>query len=262
MNFDNNIKKYSVVLADSNRDYLRLLTDYLEQTNKFYIEEYAFDGKQAYELTMYKKPDLLILDLIMPKYDSFAVLEELYINGYDSSTKVVLTSAIGIDFVLKKAESFNINYIFLKPFERKIFQKRIIEVMGEEYSKSLPFCNRSIKNAQDIVTTNIKSVGITANIKGYHYLREAILLVHENSDWMRKLTAGPYVQVAINFDSTPLRVERAMRHAIESAWNRGSLSVLEEFFGYTILETKGKPTNGEFIAMLADRLDTEFKYVD
>ena len=113
-----------------------------------------------------------------------------------------------------------------------------------------------------MVTSHIKAIGITANIRGYHYLREAILLVHENFDLMNQLTTSLYVSVAKKYNSTPQRVERAMRHAIETAWNKGNIEVLENFFGYTILDTKGKPTNGEFIAMLADKLNTELKYVD
>jgi two-component system response regulator (stage 0 sporulation protein A) len=114
----------------------------------------------------------------------------------------------------------------------------------------------------DIVTRHIKTVGITANVKGYYYLRDAILMVHDDFDLMSHLTAGLYARVADKHNSTPQRVERAMRHAIETAWNRGDIKVLEEFFGYTILDSKGKPTNGEFIAMLADKLSTELKYVD
>lgn len=252
--------RYRAVLADSNRDYLKLLSSFLEEVGIFFIEEYAFDGRQAFELTMKYRPDILILDLIMPVLDGFAVLEELAKSGYDGETKVVMTSAVSLDFIMKKAESYSVDYIFIKPFDKDVFKKRISQIMerqggvspGEIYKTDPSF----------VVTKHIKSIGITANIMGYHYLREAILLVHEDFELMSRLTTGLYVSVAQKYNSTPQRVERAMRHAIETAWNKGNVEVLENFFGYTILDTKGKPTNGEFIAMLADMLNTELKYVD
>jgi two-component system, response regulator, stage 0 sporulation protein A len=254
------VKKFRALLADNNRDYLRLISGFLEETGVFSIEEYAFDGRQALELTMGLKPDILVLDLIMPFLDGFAVLEELGRNSYEGNTKVVMTSAVSLDFIMKKSESYEIDYIFLKPFDKEIFKRRILEIMACKKAEAVSREARS--DPGYVVTKHIKAVGITANIKGYHYLREAILLVHDNFELMSQLTTGLYVSVAEKYNSTPQRVERAMRHAIETAWNKGNVKVLEDFFGYTILDTKGKPTNGEFIAMLADKLNTELKYVD
>ncbi len=253
--------KFRTLLADNNRDYLRVVSDYLCETGRFIIEDYAFDGRQAYELTRTTKPDLLILDLLMPVLDGFAVLEELAAAGYDADTKIVMTSAVSLDFVLKKAQSNHVDYLFIKPFEKEVFKRRLVELMTQDKGESAE-CGRTEPRADDIVTRHIKQVGITANIKGYHYLRDAILMVHHDFDLMSRLTTGLYASVADKYNSTPQRVERAMRHAIETAWNRGSIKVLEDFFGYTILDTKGKPTNGEFIAMLADKLNTELKHVD
>ncbi len=256
----NNNNKHRAVLADNNRDYLKLLSSFLEETGIIKIEDYAFDGRQAFEMAMNYKPDLLLLDLIMPMLDGFAVLEELIRSGYDGRTRIVMTSAVSLDFIMKKAESYNVDYIFLKPFDKDVFKKRITEIMTQESRTHLGEPQKA--DPGEVVTKHIKSIGITANIRGYHYLREAILLVHDNFDMMSQLTTGLYVSVAQKYNSTPQRVERAMRHAIETAWNKGNIEVLEKLFGYTILDTKGKPTNGEFIAMLADRLNTELKYVD
>lgn len=253
--------KFRTLLADNNRDYLRLVAEYLNETGQFIIEDYAFDGRQACELTLSLKPDLLVLDLLMPMLDGFAVLEELAASDYQGQTRVVMTSAVSLDFVLKKAQSYHVDYVFIKPFDREVFKRRVLELM--EHDKIITPVNERLEpRADDIVTRHIKQVGITANIKGYHYLRDAILMVHDDFDLMSHLTNGLYATVADKYNSTPQRVERAMRHAIETAWNRGNIKVLEEFFGYTILDTKGKPTNGEFIAMLADKLNTELKYVD
>lgn len=251
--------RLTVILADNNREYLRMVSDYLTATGKFAVIEYAFDGRQAVELVTKYKPDLFIVDLIMPVLDGFAVLEELANNGYNADTRIVMTSAVGLDFILKKAESFNIDYIFLKPFDKDVFIKRIMELMDyrTDSQQVMP-----VSSPSEIITKHIKRVGITANVKGYYYLRDAILLVHNDFDLMSRLTTGLYATVAKKYNSTPQRVERAMRHAIETAWNRGDIRVLEDFFGYTIHDTKGKPTNGEFIAMLADKLNTELKYVD
>ncbi len=252
---------FRTILADNNRDYLRLVADFLKETGRFTIEDYAFDGRQALELTRTLQPDLLVLDLLMPFLDGFAVLEELAASGYRGETKVVMTSAVNLDFVLKKAKCYDVDYMFIKPFEKDVFKKRMVELMLCDKAEAQD-TQEMPPRADDIVTRHIKQVGITANIKGYHYLRDAILMVHNDFDLMSRLTTGLYATVADKYNSTPQRVERAMRHAIETAWNRGNISVLEEFFGYTILETKGKPTNGEFIAMLADKLNTELKYVD
>jgi len=251
-----------VILADSNRDYLRLVSSFLMETNEFEIIDFAFDGRQAYDLTRAHKPDLLVVDLIMPILDGFAVLEELGRDGFYAETKVVMTSAVNLDFVLKKAECYNVDYVFLKPFDKEVFKRRVLELMAYVIPDTRIFGSRTEPDPSQIVTDHIKKVGITANIKGYYYLRDAILLVHEDFELMSHLTTGLYKCVANKHKSTPQRVERAMRHAIETAWNRGNIEVLEDFFGYTILDTKGKPTNGEFIAMLADKLNTELKYVD
>lgn len=253
------LSQYSVLLADNNREYLRMISEFLTGTGRFIISEYAFDGRQAVDLVMRLNPDLFIIDLIMPILDGFAVLEELSKAGYSKSTRIVMTSAVGLDFILKKAETFDIDYIFLKPFEKEVFVKRVLELM--EYRGGIKNIPR-VSDPRDIITNHIKKVGITANVKGYHYLRDAILLVHNDFELMSRLTTGLYVTVAEKYQSTPQRVERAMRHAIETAWNRGDIRVLEDFFGYTIHDSKGKPTNGEFIAMLADKLNTELKYVD
>ncbi len=254
----NGIHTYKVVLADNNRQCLRFISGLLTEINMFSVEDYAFDGRQAYDLTMKHAPDLLIIDLIMPIYDGFAVLEELRQNGYQHHTKIVMTSAVGIDYVFKKAQSYNVDHIFIKPFEKEVFKKRILELMSHDNITTLV----TDRTPQEVVTQHIKAVGITANVKGYYYLRDAILMVFDDFDLISHLTTDLYVRVAQKYDATPQRVERAMRHAIESAWNRGSVRVLEDFFGYTICDTKGKPTNGEFIAMLADKLNTELGCID
>jgi two-component system response regulator (stage 0 sporulation protein A) len=237
-----------------------MVADYLGETGLFVVEEYAFDGREALELTRELKPDLLVLDLLLPQLDGFAVMEELAAGGYNAPTKVTMTSLVGLDFVLKKAESYHVDYVFIKPFEKEVFKRRLVEIMSDD--SGAVETRPAEPRPDDIVTRHIKTVGITANVKGYYYLRDAILMVHDDFDLMSHLTAGLYARVADKHNSTPQRVERAMRHAIETAWNRGDIKVLEEFFGYTILDSKGKPTNGEFIAMLADKLSTELKYVD
>ena len=257
-NYNSN-SKFTAILADNNREYLRMVSDYLTETGRFSVSEYAFDGREAVELMLRIKPDLFVIDLIMPVLDGFAVLEELIRVGYSAGTRIVMTSAEALEIILKKAESFGVDYIFLKPFDKDVFKKRILELM--EFRTEAHHVPRAA-SPSEIITQHIKKVGITANVKGYYYLRDAILLVHNDFEMMSHLTTGLYATVAEKYNSTPQRVERAMRHAIEAAWNRGDIRVLEDFFGYTIHDNKGKPTNGEFIAMLADKLNTELKHVD
>jgi len=255
-------EKYTVVIVDHNRKSLRLVRDYLAATGQFEVVDFAFDGKQAVDVILQNKPDLLVIDLILPELDCFAVLEALRSMDYDTPTRIVMTLAVGLDFVLKRAETFGVDYIFLKPFDKNVFQKRVLEMMEFRQDQKGLANNMQNANAIDIVTKLIKMAGVTANVKGYHYLRDAILMVYEDFGLINRLTTDLYGGIAKKYDSTPSRVERAMRHAIETAFGRADIDVLESLFGYTIMENKGKPTNGEFIAMLADKLATELKYVD
>lgn len=259
-------KKHRVVIADNNRSYLELMRDYFKKMNGFEIVAYAFDGKEACELAKLEKPDLIIVDLILPVIDGFGVIEYIRSCRELFYTKIVMISAISLDFVVKKAADLGIDYFFIKPFDIEIFKKRIMEIM------SLNQTNDSFrdefeviyepKTEESIITSLIRQVSIKPNIKGYHYLRDAILLVLKDITFLSAITTKLYPNIAKKHNTTSQRVERAIRHAIESAWVNGRVSVLDGLFGYTINEKKGKPTNGEFIAMIADKVRIEKSFID
>jgi two-component system response regulator (stage 0 sporulation protein A) len=260
-------RKYRVVVADNNRNYLELIRDYFKKMNDFEIVAYAFDGKEACELAKLEKPDLFIVDLILPVIDGFGVIENIRSNKELSHTKIIMISAISLDFVVKKAARLGIDYFFIKPFDIEIFKKRVIEVMSflparnteEAYAETL---NDQPKSEETIITRLIQQVSIKPNVKGYHYLREAILLVLNDITLLSAITTKLYPDIACRHNTTSPRVERAIRHAIETAWINAKVSVLDGLFGYTINEKKGKPTNGEFIAMIADKVRIEKSFVD
>jgi len=253
--------KFTVLLADRNKDNLRLMTEYLSQTEDFVVLDFAFDGRQALELTKELEPDLLIIDSILPKLDCFAVLEELAASGYKKDTKVIVTSEVRLDFVLKKAESFGIGHVFLKPLEKEAFLRRVSETVRQQ-AKGAAFMRVRVEQcSHEIVTRHIRTVGITANVKGYQYLRDAIILVQEDFSLINRLSTELYVFIASKYSSTPSCVERAIRHAIGAAWARGNARALESFLGFAIFEQEGRPSNGAVIAMLADKLNTELSYM-
>lgn len=195
--------------------------------------------------------------MILPKFDCLAVLEELKANGYNKETKVIITSEGWLDFVFKKTVSFGIDYVFLKPLEKEAFIKRVSEIMRQQTGSAKLLSGGGAQCAHDIVTRHIRTVGITANVKGYQYLRDAIILVRDDFGLINRLSKELYVLIASKYSSTPSRVERAIRHAIGAAWDRGETGAPESFVGFAILERKGKPSNGAFMAMLADKLNTE-----
>lgn len=253
-------KKNTALLADSNRDNLRNMRDCLNQTGRFEILDYAFDGRQALQMIKELEPDLLIIDLVMPRLDCFAVLEALEEIGYRKETKVIVTSVIWLDFVLKKAQSLDVDYVLHKPFEKTFFQRRVCEIMQHQKGSAALLGGGAAVNERAIVTKHIKTVGITANVKGYHYLRDAIIMVRQDFRLMRRLTTDVYVQIAKEYETSPQCVERAIRHAIAGAWNRGDEASLTSFLGFANLVSNRKPSNGELITMLADKLRIELSY--
>lgn len=259
-------KKHRVVIADNNRSYLELMRDYFKKMNGFEIVAYAFDGKEACELAKLEKPDLIIVDLILPVIDGFGVIEHIRSCKELNHTKIVMISAISLDFVVKKAADLGIDYFFIKPFDIEIFKKRITEIMCFKHNIDTPYNDlgdfNEPKTEETIITGLIRQVSIKPNIKGYHYLRDAILLVLKDITFLSAITTKLYPSIAKRHNTTSQRVERAIRHAIETAWVNGRVSVLDGLFGYTINEKKGKPTNGEFIAMIADKVRIEKSFVD
>ena len=206
------------------------------------------DGREALRVIEERKPDLLLTDVALPGLDGLGLLQALKEReGY--VPKIIIVSAFCGEKTMSDAEKLGVSYYLPKPCEPGSLLERM---RGIFESPSAP--ERKSYTLKNTVTSVIHEIGVPAHIKGYQYLREAIIIAVNDMEVINAVTKVLYPEVAKRFGTTPSRVERAIRHAIEVAWDRGDLETLQKYFGYTVSNTKGKPTNSEFIAMIADRL--------
>ena len=269
--------KIKVLLADDNKDFCQVLKEYLSNEDDIEILGIAKDGIEALELVKSKQPDLLVLDVIMPHLDGLGVIEKLNEMELEKMPKIIVLSAVGQDKITQTAINLGADYYIVKPFDFVIFINRIRElVLNKAAASQSKTSNKQASEVQmtrsnenqksssgnlDAEITNIiHEIGVPAHIKGYLYLREAIKMVINNVELLGAVTKELYPNIAKEFNTTPSRVERAIRHAIEVAWSRGKVDTINQLFGYTVHTTKGKPTNSEFIAMIADKLRLEHSY--
>lgn len=263
-------EKIRVLLADDNKDFCDILSEYLNKQDDMEVAGIAYDGMEAVDLVLRTAPDLLILDIIMPHLDGLGVLEKLNASELEFMPKIIVLSAVGQDRITQKAITLGADYYIVKPFDIAMFLKRIRELFADEnqntYVKKPGSATSNISVRSDVslenkITELMHELGIPAHIKGYQFLREAIALVVDDMGMLGKITKQLYPTIAEKYATTPSRVERAIRHAIEVAWSRGKTDTLTKMFGYTIQIDRGKPTNGEFIAMIADKLRMDYKMI-
>ncbi len=247
----------TVFIADGTEDFCTGLSAALQLADGFQVVGTAADGESAIRMIEERKPDLLVLDLMLAKKDGISVLKA--ISSMDKLPQVLAVSAFVTGYVSTAAANLGVRYLMLKPCDMTALVERLEEIRQGE-SLSLANSRRPDKhNIESMVTNIIHEIGVPAHIKGYQYLREAIIIAVNDMDVINAITKVLYPQVAKTFQTTPSRVERAIRHAIEVAWDRGDLDTLQRFFGYTVSNTKGKPTNSEFIALIADKLQLQLK---
>ncbi|WP_443081841.1 sporulation transcription factor Spo0A [Terrisporobacter sp.] len=267
-------EKIKIVLADDNKDFCQLLKEYLSNEDDIEILGIAKDGIEALELVQKTQPDLLVLDVIMPHLDGLGVIEKLNSMDLPKQPKIIVLSAVGQDKITQTAINLGADYYIVKPFDFVIFINRIRELVTNKVVGAEPKMRQNqeiqmtrsdyVKNTGNIeteITNIIHEIGVPAHIKGYLYLREAIKMVIDNVELLGAVTKELYPSIAKKYNTTPSRVERAIRHAIEVAWSRGKVDTINQLFGYTVHNTKGKPTNSEFIAMIADKLRLEHSMV-
>ncbi len=275
-------KKISVVLVDDSKSLCDYLSGYFASLEDIEVVGVAHDGEEGYELICDKKPDVAILDIVMPKLDGLGLLERLGETELDKKITYIMLSAVGHDTITQKAMQLGAHYYIVKPFEKiEILTERIRQVyklINEDMSKKESVIHNAVadrgpktfkdmppviddNNLESVITSVIHDIGVPAHIKGYNYLREAIGLCIHDDEFINSITKMLYPTVARNYQTTSSRVERAIRHAIEVAWSRGKEEVLNDIFGYTIDTNKGKPTNGEFIAMISDSIRLKMKNV-
>lgn len=259
--------KTKILVADDNREFAQLLTKYINTQNDMEVVSTVHDGKEALEYLENNNPDILLLDVIMPEMDGLAVLENIV--KMEKKPIIIMITAIGQERITQKALSLGALYYIVKPFDMSVLISRIRDLTTEDtvYLKEpkqsyITITSSNKEKAVEAKVTNIiHDIGVPAHIKGYQYIREAILLTINDNDIMNAVTKCLYPSLARQFKTTPSRIERAIRHAIEVAWNRGQIEVHDNIFGYTVNSNKGKPTNSEFIAMIADKLRLELKAV-
>ncbi|MBQ4110508.1 MAG: sporulation transcription factor Spo0A [Clostridia bacterium] len=263
-----NNKQITVLLADNSQKFKSELEGKLNQTEGFSVIDSVSDGTQVVDKIKTMKPDVVIMDILLPFTDGVAILETLKRENLTKTPQIIVVSAVTLESTVRRAiENGALSYI-AKPCKPESVISTIKNLIGDanEFGELMSASDTSEKiipscNVQEFfeskITHIIHRVGVPAHIKGYHYLRSAILKAIFNSDILNSVTKELYPQVAEDFNTTSPRVERAIRHAIEVAWNRGEEETIEELFGYTIESQRGKPTNSEFIAMIADNLRLE-----
>ena len=247
----------TVLIADGAEEFCSSLTTALQRAGGFQVVGTATDGEQAIRSILQLKPYILVLDLMLSKQDGISVLKNL--STMEHKPVTLATSCFVSDYVSAAVGNLGVRYLMLKPCDMSALVERLEEIRGGEslrYPARRPMDKNSIES---MVTGIIHEIGVPAHIKGYQYLREAIIIAVNDMDVINAITKVLYPQVAKTFGTTPSRVERAIRHAIEVAWDRGDLDTLQRFFGYTVSNTKGKPTNSEFIALIADKLQLQLK---
>lgn len=250
----------TVFIADSTEEFCTLLANTLQRSDKFQVVGCANDGEQALRRVMELKPQILVLDLMLAKRDGISILKSL--AAAERKPAVLVTSGFITEYVAATAANLGARYLMLKPCDMEALVERLEEIRGGENRKNMGLRRNDKTDIEAMVTSIIHEIGVPAHIKGYQYLREAIIIAVNDMDVINAITKVLYPQVAKTFQTTPSRVERAIRHAIEVAWDRGDLDTLQRFFGYTVSNTKGKPTNSEFIALIADKLQLQLKGAD
>ncbi len=244
---DNRIK---VMLTDVNEDARSMLQDALEETGRFTVVGSTGDGNEVLQMVADAKPDVLVLDLILPGMDGLGILRRM---DSEKRPKILAVSNFVTQEVVAEAGNLGASMFLSKPYNDSALVEHLIS-LAEKSEKQLHG-----PGLEELVTSIIHEVGVPAHIKGYQYVREAIMITVENMDVINSVTKVLYPEVAKRYHTTPSRVERAIRHAIEVAWDRGDLETLQRFFGYTVSNAKGKPTNSEFIAMISDRIRLKMK---
>ena len=256
---ENNIK---ILIADSNSDFAQSLTDILKKHAGIEVAGCVADGMAAVRAAREMQPDVIVMDIVIPPLDGLCAIREINKLGLKKKPDIYVTSKFSSEASIREAVELGVSYFMIKPFDMEMLADRLLSVASAQTASRTEVNLHKEKNEAELevrVTKMIHEVGVPAHIKGYQYLRDAIMMTVDDMNVINAITKVLYPTVARHYSTTSSRVERAIRHAIEVAWDRGDVEVLQKVFGYTVSQTKGKPTNSEFISMLADRLRLELK---
>lgn len=262
------MRRLNVAIADDNERILNILEEIVSGDEELTLVGKANNGEDMYRIIKEKQPDVVLLDLIMPKMDGLSVMEMVNTDRtLKKSPDFIIITAVGQEQITEDAFKKGANYYIMKPFNNEMVLNRIKHTQDrrklETTMNAITFERQTEQieeNLESRVTNMIHEIGIPAHIKGYHYLRDAIMMAVDDMDVLNAITKILYPTVAKKYKTTSSRVERAIRHAIEVAWSRGKLDILDDLFGYTISNGKGKPTNSEFIALVSDTIRLEKKH--
>ncbi|MBP5427391.1 MAG: sporulation transcription factor Spo0A [Clostridiales bacterium] len=258
-------EKIKVLIANENRTFTDIEEEFLTGQEDMEIELFLGNGIEIYEEILKREPDVVIMDVVMSYIDGLEVLNRLQDQGLDKKPIFIIVSDIKENAVIEKTINLGAKYYLVKPVNMKVLCARIRGLYHYDRTgrKCLNTLNdeeiKTLIKLQEKVTNIMCALGVPAHIKGYRYLREAIITVIEDINILNSITKSLYPAIAQKYNTTPSRVERSIRHAIEVACQRGQIEVMENIFGYTINSGKGKPTNSEFIAMIADKLRLEMQ---
>ena len=241
-----------ILIANDNAEESKLISEKLtNEKNEFEIDIVS-SGAKAIEKLEESCYDLLIVDLVLPEVDGFEVIERA--KELSNETKIIVVSALASEIFIKKATGFGASYYMLKPLSIEVLEKRVKDILFDYDTAKAASKPEFDKEIEEKITNIFITVGIPAHIKGYQFLREAIKLSMENPDIINSITKKLYPSIAEKFETSASKVERAIRHAIEVAWNRGKIENINSIFGLTVYSNNEKPTNGEFIALVADKM--------
>ena len=263
------MREINVAIADDNERILDLLGEIISNDQELKLVGKANNGEDMYQLIKEKQPDVVLLDLIMPKMDGLSVMEMVSNDkGLNKHPDFIVVTAVGQERITEDAFKKGASYYIMKPFDHDMLLNRIQSLKTDRQKKRAeirrvaPYETKMAyieRNLETDVTNMIHEIGVPAHIKGYQYLRDAIMMAVEDMNMLNSITKILYPTIAKNHQTTPSRVERAIRHAIEVAWSRGKMDTIDELFGYTVSVGKGKPTNSEFIALIADKIRLDYK---
>ena len=242
------MQKFTIVLADEDKNVLNTLKDKFSSSN-FDVAATTSSGTELIELIKTKKPDVTIMDIVLENCDGFKVLESVNKVG----TKIGVQSSLSIDGFINKAISMGASYYCIKPFDAQTLLERTNDILLNN-SQTNAVVSKPNNHIEEKITNIFITVGIPAHIKGYQFLREAIKLAIANPEIINSITKKLYPTIALKYDTSASKVERAIRHAIEVAWNRGKIENINNLFGIKVYSSNEKPTNGEFIALVADKM--------
>jgi two-component system response regulator (stage 0 sporulation protein A) len=253
-----------LVIVDDNLEVCGMLKEFFGKQENITLVGEAHDGIQALALIESERPDVVLLDMVMPKMDGFSVLETLAQRNAADGPAIIALTALNRDDFITRTIALGVYYYMLKPFDLTVLLQRIREAVAR---RSMPMPEPSAqpmlaamppqRSLDERITNVFLTIGIPAHIKGYQFLREAVKMVLESPDMINRITKELYPGIARKFNTSSSKVERAIRHAIEVAWGRGRIDVLNQVFGHNVCSLDSKPTNGEFIALVSDKLALE-----